>query len=72
MGHPYGLEAGRIRLKDNENFEVRKSNAPQDIDLLEEQFDIALVLKLSNTWSRPPWSITSPRWLESARKTAFC
>jgi len=42
---PYGLEAGRIRLKGNENFEVRQSNAPRDIELLEEQFDIALVLE---------------------------
>jgi hypothetical protein len=42
---PYGLEAGRIRLKDNENFKVQKSSSSRDIELLEEQFDIALVLE---------------------------
>lgn len=42
---PYGLEAGRIRLNGNKQFEVRQSNAPSDIDLLAETFDIALVLE---------------------------
>jgi hypothetical protein len=42
---PYGLEAGRVRLKGNDNFEVRQSKTPRDIDLLPETFDIALVLE---------------------------
>ena len=42
---PYGLEAGRIRFKDNENFEVRTSNSPRDIEQLTETFDVALVLE---------------------------
>lgn len=42
---PYGMEAGRNRLKGNDNFKVRQSNTPTDIDLLAEKFDIALVLE---------------------------
>ena len=42
---PYGLEAGRVRLQNVENFEVRKSNSPADIEKIGEQFDIALVLE---------------------------
>jgi hypothetical protein len=42
---PFGLEAGLIRLKDNESFEARKSNSPQDIEQIKETFDIALVLE---------------------------
>ena len=42
---PHGLEAGRVRLKGRENFEVRISSSPQDIDKIEEQFDVALVLE---------------------------
>jgi hypothetical protein len=42
---PYGLEAGRFRLKGRENFEARMSNSPEDIDKMEEQFDVALVLE---------------------------
>jgi hypothetical protein len=42
---PYGLEAGRARLKGNDNFEVRQSKTPRDIELLLEKFDIALVLE---------------------------
>jgi hypothetical protein len=42
---PYGLEAGKVRLKGRKNFEVRISNSPQDIDEMEEQFDAALVLE---------------------------
>jgi hypothetical protein len=42
---PYGLEAGKVRLKGRENFEVRISNSPQDIDKIEGRFDVALVLE---------------------------
>ena len=42
---PYGLEAGRIRLQNAEKFEVRKSSSPEDIEEMEEQFDMALVLE---------------------------
>jgi len=42
---PYGLEAGLVRLKDSENFEVRKSNSSRDIEQLTEKFDVALVLE---------------------------
>ena len=42
---PYGLEAGRIRLQDIENFEVRKSSSPEDIERIGEQFDVVLVLE---------------------------
>ena len=42
---PYGLEAGRVRLKNNENFEVRTSNSPRDIEQMTETFDVALVLE---------------------------
>jgi len=42
---PYGLEAGQVRIKENKNFEVRKSNSPRDIEQLTETFDVALVLE---------------------------
>lgn len=42
---PYGLEAGRIRVRDIGNFEVRKSSSPEDIENMEEQFDVAVVLE---------------------------
>ena len=42
---PYGLEAGRMRMKDMKNYEVRRSTSPEDIEKIGEQFDVALVLE---------------------------
>jgi hypothetical protein len=42
---PYGLEAGRARLQNLDNIEIRKSTSPEDVEKINGQFDVALVLE---------------------------
>jgi SAM-dependent methyltransferase len=44
-GSPFGLEAGRRRLQEYETFEVRESTSPEDVEIVDEQFDLAIVLE---------------------------
>jgi SAM-dependent methyltransferase len=44
-GSPSGFEAARTRLLNDPALEVRKSTSPDDIEIVDEQFDLALVLE---------------------------